>query len=527
MTTSEYLGLRLPDPEDYYSLENHWNYNSEKIDQYAASLTGASGVVTLLQVAVNDLSSTTLKPTGDTTDRAAAILAVLTAHGECHLTEGTYYVSGFEMPEGTVLTGAGEKTVLKLMSSVTSGYCVRIHRYNTVSGLKFSGGDSAPANITTDGAAIGTRHGIYLAANADGSGTARSGALMNVITGCWFEYFDGAGFFAENTGGGLFNSLQMDNCNFFKCMCGIDMNYYTEYAKFSDCVMYQCNTACINAGGNNVFSGCTFHGVKGFVIDNSNNDKRNCAHGTCTACTFNHIDNQNRPSTLGGGKAVEIKGITNGFIFTGCQIWYGSINVENSRGVQFSDCLIGGNTPAITVSGNYGAWFESCVFHAAPALTLNVKTAFDNCYVDSTGEIVSPDPVRDYLADAVDSGSKNKFTVNSGSNTPPTRWYDIPVVLPAGTYTVSFGTLTTTDTDVGFCQATFFNGSTQVAEWAMFYPSDLQPFTFTVTGETTIFRLYASNSYAHSEGDTVTFTNAMCCRSIDYRISPKYVPYSS
>lgn len=56
MTTTEILGLRLPLETEYYSLTNHWNYNSQKLEEYAESLTGAAGVVTSLQAAVTALA---------------------------------------------------------------------------------------------------------------------------------------------------------------------------------------------------------------------------------------------------------------------------------------------------------------------------------------------------------------------------------------------------------------------------------------------------------------------------------------
>lgn len=52
MRESEYLGLKLPDPEDFYDVEGQWNYNSEKLDDFAAALAGEGGVIPALQAAV-------------------------------------------------------------------------------------------------------------------------------------------------------------------------------------------------------------------------------------------------------------------------------------------------------------------------------------------------------------------------------------------------------------------------------------------------------------------------------------------
>lgn len=543
MTTSEYLGLRLPDPDDYYSLENHWNWNSEKIDQYAASLTGAAGVVTLMQANVAALqddietvTETTLKPTGDSTDRTAEILAMLTASGECRLMEGTYCVSGFEMPVGSKLSGAGEGTIVKLLPSVTNGYCVRIHRYNTVEGIHFLGGDNAPTGIFTDGATIGTRHGVYLAANADESGTAHSGSLVNVVRGCWFEYFSGGGFTAENTGTGMFAGVIMEGCVFRQCMVGLNIAYYSEYSKFTGIITYQCNIACINNGGNNVFTNCTFHGVKGFVIDNSGGGMTNCAHGTCSACTFNHINNMNNPSAMGGGLAVVIKGVNNGFIFDGCQFWYSAISVENSRGIQVSDSFLAGGTPSITVTGDYGAFFKDCVFQRQPAVSANTATRFVGCVVDDTGEAVQPDPLTVGL---VDDGRKNVLNATAQTQTVDT----VTLTKNAdGSYTVQTSAATTQ-------QVAITIGTAKLAAGVQYVFSGI-----TGGGNNTFFLNYdhaladgTSNKNVYASGLDIAVGNAdrtstvtlyvrsgqtvntvltpMICRKAYWQVSKAFMPY--
>lgn len=47
----------------------------------------------------------------------------------------------------------------------------------------------------------------------------------------------------------------------------------------------------------------------------------------------------------------------------------------------------------------------------------------------------------------------------------------------------------------------------------------------TVTAETAILRLYPSDSYVHSQNDTVTFDRAMICDKVLWDISPTYTPY--
>ena len=130
------------------------------------------------------------------------------------------------------------------------------------------------------------------------------------------------------------------------------------------------------------------------------------------------------------------------------------------------------------------------------------------------------------LSDVINSGGKNKMPVASGQSTPPTRWVNVPVVLPPGTYRVSFGNLASTDTDDTVCQACFLSGSTQVSNWLSFERgTNVHSGICTITADTTIFRLYPAGSYASSAGDTVTFDQCMICDNALWEISPEYVPY--
>lgn len=127
------------------------------------------------------------------------------------------------------------------------------------------------------------------------------------------------------------------------------------------------------------------------------------------------------------------------------------------------------------------------------------------------------------LAEVVDNGAKNRLTINSGSST---RWIYIPVSVEAGKYRVYFGTLTSDDTDATTCQACFLDSnSTQVSDWLSFNRGSNVSDDATLTSTATKILLYSSDSYAHSAGDTVTFTNGMVCTAADWAVSQKFVPY--
>ena len=312
------------------------------------------------------------------TDMSGAIMSMLTATGYCHLAPGIFYVSGnINLPEGATLEGCGEKTIIRLLDSVSSGYICRVHTKSTIRGIRFSGGYN---QLDISNGNIGGRKGIIYIGNRDGadSGVTPRTTTCCMITDCWFENLD-SGIYGYNAGGGLQEGMICSNCYITRCKAGINIDYWTEYCKFTNIITFQCYYACINNGGNNVFTACTFHGVIGFMIDNSSGTKANSAHGTVNGCTFNHIDNMNHPETLGNGYGVKVIGTDTGFIFANCQFWYSKVYVERAQGVQFSDCEFGGY-PTIETSGNMAVFFTGCIFQKAPTKEINSVARFDNCY---------------------------------------------------------------------------------------------------------------------------------------------------
>jgi hypothetical protein len=153
----------------------------------------------------------------------------------------------------------------------------------------------------------------------------------------------------------------------------------------------------------------------------------------------------------------------------------------------------------------------------------NIVTRIDSDITDVENDVSD---LHLALSDVINSGGKNKMPVASGQSTPPTRWINIPVVLAAGTYRVFFGDLQSDDTDSNLCQACFLDSSnTQVSNWLTFTRGTDVSAQANITGETAILRLYPSDSYAHSQNDTVTFDRAMICDKVLWDISNEYVPY--
>ena len=318
------------------------------------------------------------------TDMTAAIMSMLTDTGYCHLGEGIFYVSGnIDMPEGSVLCGCGKKTVVRLLQSTTTGYCVKIGKYCTIENVSFEGARSLTLPATK-----GTRNGIAFMADYDGSPSVTTDHCM--IDNVWLRYFTGAGIYCHNTSIRYDKGLYATNVFINTCYVGIDIDYYSEFNKFVNVCTSWCKYGCINNGGNNVFTSCTFHASDtGFYIDGS---QPNSAHGTITGCTFCHIGSN-------AGKAIDIRSVTAGFIIDACQFWYNSINVSDSSGIVVSNCEMGrGTTGAgatINITNGDTVMFVGCVFindilyEPDITVTNNTKVKFVNCYGSMSGNIIT------------------------------------------------------------------------------------------------------------------------------------------
>ena len=309
-------------------------------------------------------------------DNTSDIINALTTNGHCTLGRGDYYVYSITMPNNTTLSGIGDGTIIHNI--------YKYHKLNiaiiptngcTVENLKILGSDNVPDNTGSAGYIVGVKF-----ENAVTSAV----RLCNLtISNC-----DRYGIDVFETGGNTRGGVIITGAKINNCWCGIRFTAGSEYNKVSNSIMKDCNTGCINNGGNNTFTSCTFHGVVGFLIDGTS---ANSGHGTCVGCTFNHIDNTANPDTLGGGRAVSISSLINGFVFDACQFWYGAIFLSNSKGVTVCNSQMGDGVqnPHITVTGSYPAFFNDVIFHQTPIISDSASSKFTACYLDSDGSAVT------------------------------------------------------------------------------------------------------------------------------------------
>ena len=138
-------------------------------------------------------------------------------------------------------------------------------------------------------------------------------------------------------------------------------------------------------------------------------------------------------------------------------------------------------------------------------------------------EIITP-----ALAECVDNGVKNKVYVdNSGTFTASgsSRSYDIPINV-TGDIAISFGSLTSTDTDSDSCAIVFLNSSNVGFLTISMNRGNNVSEIVKLTDTATKVRLYPASSYNESAGDTVTWNNLMICDESLWKVSQNYQPFA-
>ena len=331
-----------------------------------------------------------LASTGDNTDRTGDIQTMLNTTGVCHLGPGLFMVTGIEIPDYATLTGSGTHTMLRLAGSVTDGYAIKIKNEGHVSNMRISGGTSTP----TLSATVGTRHGILF------EGTKRSGQSggttykRSSIDHLWIRYFEGGGITCDGTGVDLDSNMLISDCFVDHCGAGIYIPYYSEFHRIANCAFTYCWYGCVDNGGNNNFANCDFSGNKvGILIDNSSDQSTNNSHGTFSGCSVNH--SYSEAGMINEGIAIKLLKSNLGEIFTGMQIFYGAIVIDDCVGIRFVGANVGSKVP-ITITDSTVVTFSDCTFkegptHADSTFTQSNNTVlkFTDCYLRD-GTVYNP-----------------------------------------------------------------------------------------------------------------------------------------
>ena len=234
--------------------------------------------------------------------------------------DGTYtFSSTVHLISNTVLCG-GANTVLALDEQSSSNVLLSLNSVDnvTISNLTVQGGNTKRPTEK------GSRIGIRIEA-------CRSINIQNVDIVGWELYgIYGKTMSSYGTAeeGAFYKQLQIVNTRFYNNYCGTYLDYRCEYTQMLNCVFGENYIGSVNCGGNNMYLSCMWNANHyGFVLENNGS---NPAHGGCNSSTFNHNDN-----------AIQVNNCVNGWTFDGCQIFYGKIELNNSKGVIFNASIFG------------------------------------------------------------------------------------------------------------------------------------------------------------------------------------------
>lgn len=378
-----YVGIRrISDGAQFWMSVNGTTYNNTYETNHYENTYNITCSPTITTDTNNYLAST-----NDNTDRTGDIQTMLNTTGVCKLGPGNFVVTGIEIPAYGLLTGCGNKTTLTLNESVTNGYTVKLKSYSTVMHLRIRGGSTN----YKDQSEIGTRNGIIwegtkISGQSDGT-TQYRGRIIN----CTIENFSGSGVLCSGTGLTMSTHMLISDCEIAGCSAGLNIAYYSEFHRISNCVIQECYYGCIDNGGNNNFANCDFSANRiGVMIDNTGNKSPNNSHGSFANCTINH--SAGADGTANAGIAIKLLNAGNGEIFTGMQIHFGSIIIDASTAIRFANCQFG-RAIAMTITNSKTITFSGCSMYSEVEDTVtqsgNTTLKFTECYTYN-GDVFNP-----------------------------------------------------------------------------------------------------------------------------------------
>lgn len=306
-------------------------------------------------------------------DMTKAIQDRLDKYNACFLGAGRFEVKGIVMPDNSTLCGLGAASRLVLSPEVEDGAAVKLGSYCTVKDLRILGADE-PIELPE---APGKRHGVLFWGDATPKNVEGVDQPKHCnLSGLMISAFNGGAITCHGTGYAVRCCVNAINCHLTNCGVGIYIPYFSEYHRFSNILSTDNLYGCINNGGNNTFVGCGFDSNgTGFVIDNGDNKACNNSHGTVVGCTFNHSGNNK-------GIGIHLINANIGEVFSGGQMWFSKIVVENSDNIAFDSFNFGRDNKFI-IKGKNPVFINNCHFYTEPEFITEDggKVIITNCYL--------------------------------------------------------------------------------------------------------------------------------------------------
>lgn len=251
-------------------------------------------------------------------DHSAALQKILYAGpGVVRIGPGTFQIHDVTIPANVTLIGSGPATILKASQGRP------VFRQENVAQWRLR-------DVTLDGEATGKwqerteqqQHGLIV-----------SRSWGYEISGVTIRNFHGAGLqisSTNNASAGFSDGGRLSQITAHDNFIGVRFDTRAEYitATQLDC-HHNLIGVVIHAGNTNLATCNIGENIDGIVIE----DHENGSHGSLTGCLVNH----------NARNALWCKNAANGMAITNCCFFYGTIKLENSRGVTISSGLLSCN----------------------------------------------------------------------------------------------------------------------------------------------------------------------------------------
>lgn len=268
-------------------------------------------------------------------DSVAVQRALQAGPGIVRLGPGVYRFSNVEIPSHVTLAGSGQGTTVRSSGGKRIIHQTQVDEW-TVRDLLFDGEAKGDWRNRTD---------------QGRSAIAVDDCREFNLVGLTVRNFDGAGIQMTQTILEFHNSLPNSRTHLQRITAS--ENYigvrFDRRAEYMNATHLSCQfnvVGCVIHSGNVQIAASGFNSnVDGLVIE----DKKNGSHGCITGCILNHNERY----------ALLCRNVENAMVIEGCAIFYGTIKLEDSVGVNISSGMIGcsvdarHNTKANRIAGNF------------------------------------------------------------------------------------------------------------------------------------------------------------------------------
>ena len=303
-----------------------------------------------------------------------------------YLSNKTYLTTGLTITDNVTIIGGGYNSVIKTTSNAPV--------------INITGSNNTIRGIRIEGNSTGTsQNGIQAIGNVGFT----LYYLNNIISECYFLNLGGSGIYGEyiigSSTGNNHEGIYTASNNIFKgCLYGINMGVRAEYSNFVNNKIEACtNGINIVGGNNNVIGGQIVDCTNGFILGVGAND----SHSSASGLMINHNTNN-----------IVATSAANGYLFNGCMIYSGNVNLTSTTGIHFSNCFFG--TVTINSTNTVGTQFKECKFKLTPTIsTTGTAPLYFNCKFEQT----QPTSILNIGGSKVDISSTSTVTGWSSTTT--------------------------------------------------------------------------------------------------------------